>query len=114
LKLVGAKITIYLRPFANWRFLICFGAAWVITNGVWYVMAYAPILWVPIILKKFAQWYIIFIWTVGPEKIITIPLSVWFLVRFFKNHEKTRKELDKLYEEARVDWARFKNHFKKK
>lgn len=114
LKGIWTKVVIYLRPFANWRFLICFGAAWVITNGIWYVLAYAPLPWVPIFLKKFAQGYIIFIWTVGPEKIITIPMAIWFLVRFFKNHQKTRQELDRLYEEAKSDWNKLKNKFKRK
>jgi len=26
IKSIWAKIVIYLRPFANWRFLVCFGA----------------------------------------------------------------------------------------
>lgn len=114
IKSIWAKIVIYLRPFANWRFLVCFGAAWVITNGIWYVFAYAPINWLPLFLKKFAQLYIIFIWTIGFEKIITIPMSIWFLTKFFKNHNKTREELDRLYKEVKSDWKKFKNKFKKK
>ena len=109
-----SKLSIYLKPFTNWRFLICFGAAWVITNGVWYVFAYAPIKWIPIPLKAFANAYIIFIWTIGPEKIITIPMAIWFLVKLFKNHEKTRQDLDRLYDEAKADWKKFKNKFKRK
>lgn len=116
-KLKGAwtKVVIYLRPFANWRFLVCFGAAWVITNGIWYVFAFVPLSFIPVWFANFAKIYIGILylpWT--PEKfIITLPLAIWFHIHIFRNDEKARLLLEKMLEEAKEDWEKIKNKFKK-
>lgn len=115
-KSIGAKIVIYLRPFANWRFLISFGAAWVITNGIWYVLAFAQWDFIPNWLKAFSAAYISILWLpTTPEKFfITLPLAIWIHVRLFKNDEKTHLLLLEMKEEAKNDWEKIKNKFKKK
>lgn len=82
-------IKIWLKRLLNWRFLICFGIAWMITNGWAYIfislgtilkidwmrnigVGYMALLWMP--------------WT--PEKLITIPIAIWLLKKIFpKNYE---------------------------
>jgi hypothetical protein len=104
----------YLRPFASWRFLIAFGAAWVITNGLWYVIAFAPIDFLPSWLVWFARSYIAFIYLPwSPEKLITFPIAIWFHIKVFKKDIKTRKQLEELYKQAQDDWEIVKNKFKK-
>ena len=119
----------YLKPFTNWRFLICFGLAWFITNGMWYPIAGMipagvipipivphPFPWMPLWLVNFARAYIVFLFLpFTPEKLVTIPIAIWLLTKLFKNHKKTRAQLDDLYAQAKSDWAKAKvkiAHFK--
>ena len=116
----------YLKPFTNWRFLICYGLAWFLTNGMWYVIAgmipvfivpipITPISWMPLWLVNFARAYIVFLYLpFTPEKLVTIPLAIFLLVKLFKNHNKTRVQLDDLYSQSKEDWAKLKNKFKRK
>lgn len=104
----------YLKPFTNWRFLICFGLAWMITNGIWYIFAFAPLNF-PKWLVGFSVGYIAFLYLpITPEKLITIPIAIWLLTLLFKNHPKTRAQLDDLYAQAKADWQKVKNKFKRK
>lgn len=105
----------YLRPFTNWRFLISFGLAWMITNGIWYIFAFAPIKWFPEWLVWFGRAYIAFIYLpMTPEKLITIPIAVFFQTLLFKGHKKTKDQLDIMYAQAKSDWAKVKAKFKRK
>jgi hypothetical protein len=115
LKAIWTKVVIYLRPFANWRFLISFGSSWVITNGIWYVLAFAPFKFIPSWLRGFAAAYIGILWLPAtPEKFfITLPLAIWIHIRIFRNDEKTRLLLEKMLKEAKEDWEKLKNKFKK-
>jgi len=96
---------VYLRPFTNWRFLICFGISWITTNGIWYVIALAP-LNLPGWLVWIARGYLMVLyWPITPEKFfLTIPFAIYLLTRLFKNHPKTRKQLDDMYARSKVDW----------
>ena len=110
----GSKIYKYLRPFASWRFLAAFGAAWTITNGIWYAIAFAPIPHIPAALVWFSRGYIAFIYMPwSPEKLITIPMAMWIHIKLFKNDEKTRKKLEEMHAQAKQDWAAFKSKFKR-
>ena len=105
---------IYLRPFASWRFLIAFGAAWAVTNGVWYLLAFSPINIIPTWLRWFARGYIGLIYLPwSPEKLITFPIAIWIHVKLFKNDKKTKIQLDLMYIQAKADWNSFKKKFKK-
>lgn len=96
----------------NPRFLLCFGIAWLITNGWAYVLiglgtllkigwmiavasAYLALLWVPF----------------TPEKIITVMLSIVFLKFLFPNDEKTLGQLRALREKIK---EKKKEHKEKK
>lgn len=94
----------YFKPFTNWRFLISFGIAWIITNGMWYVIAF-----VPMNLPDWVVWiaisYVAFLympWT--PEKLITIPMAIFIQTQLFKNDKKTKAQLQEMYSQAKSDW----------
>lgn len=87
--------------------MISFGAAWCITNGIWYVLAFAPIN-LPEWLIWTSRSYIAFLYLpFTPEKLITIPLAIFFQIKLFKN-EKTQQQLNEMYAQAKSDWAKFK------
>ena len=109
-KFKGSKLYKYLRPFASWRFLISFGCSWTITNGIWYVLAFVPLDFIPTWLSHAAKVYIGILympWT--PEKFfLTIPLAIWIHIKLFKNDTKTKLQLEEMLEEARNDWLKIK------
>lgn len=97
----------------NPRFLLCFGLAWIITNGWAYALLGIGI-WIDIgWMVAIASGYLAFLWIpVTPEKIITIAISIFLLKMFFPKDEKTLGVLHEWYEKAKVDvkkaWSRLK------
>ena len=108
-----------LMAFLNPRFLLCFGLAWMITNGWCYLClllaavfswnwlaivagAYASLLWLPL----------------TPEKLITLWLSIMLLKRLFPNDQKTLQTLHDEYSVAKASVkrqiARFRQFLHKK
>ena len=88
-----------LVALTNPRFLLCFGLAWMITNGWSYVFlgigAFYGIDWMTAVGAS----YLAFLWLpVTPEKIITIAVAVFFLKRLFPKDEKTLAYLVSLRE----------------
>ena len=83
----------------NPRFVLCFGMAWIITNG-WAYIAFAlgtflQITW----LAAIAAAYLAFLWIPGtPEKIVTLAISIFLLKRLFPNDEKTLGVLKRMRE----------------
>ena len=93
------KLWIVLKPFTNWRFLISYGVAWMITNGwCWIGLGVSFIFninWLKIVCTS----YMAFLWMpFTVEKIVTIPLAIWFQTIFFKNDLKLRKQLEDMKE----------------
>lgn len=99
----------------NPRFLLCFGIAWLITNGWCYIMvalgtalkvgwmiavggAYAAALWVPF----------------TPEKIITVIIAIALLRLLFPNDQKTLKKLINLKNSAKAEWQEITEKIKSK
>jgi len=109
------RIKTYLKPFLNWRFLISFGVAWVTTNGWCYafivVGARYNIKWMTIVGSTYCA-FLYLPFTV--EKIVTIPLAIFIHTRLFKNDEKTHRQLEEMYSQAKEDWNKVKSKFKKK
>lgn len=94
----------YLKPFTNFRFLISFGIAWLITNGIWYIMAFVPMN-LPDWLVWISRSYVAFLYIpTTPEKLITIPMAIFFQTQLFKNDTKTKKQLQDMYAQAKSDW----------
>ncbi len=92
----------------NPRFMLCFGLAWMITNGWSYLglllgrafelrwltyvsTAYMALLWLPF----------------TPEKIITFAISILLLKLIFPGDTKTLKVLHDMKEKARAEFCQF-------
>ena len=82
------------RNFANPRFLLCFGLAWLVTNG-WSYIAFTVGTWMKWdLLQKIAGAYMALLWVpFTPEKIITFFIAIWLAKRLFPNDQKTLREL---------------------
>ena len=98
------KIKTYIAPFLNWRILVIYVPIWFLMSGWTYLFIYfgtrhhvgwmlaagtfwATILWLPI----------------TPEKLITIPLTLYLYIRW-RGHSDER--LEAMVLEARGDWQR--------
>ena len=93
------KILLFLL---NPRFLLCFGLAWMITNGWCYIFigvgAFYDIEW----MFYVGTTYLAFLWLpIIPEKIITIPMSIALLKLFFPKDQKTLAVLTNMYQKAK-------------
>ena len=74
----------------NPRFLLCFGIAWMITNGWSYVLfglgTFLNVGW----MMAVGGGYMAFLWLpISPEKIVTVVIAIWLLKRLFPNDQKT-------------------------
>ncbi len=81
----------------NPRLLLCFGLAWIITNGWSYVMlalgTCLGIKW----MVAVAGGYIAFLWLpISPEKIITVAITIALLRFLFPNDKRTLGKLKAL------------------
>ena len=79
-----------LKCITNPRFLLCFGIAWMITNGWAYFLlgfgAYLEIEW----MTAVAGIYLAFLWLpFTPEKIVTIPIAIGLLRLLFPRDTAT-------------------------
>lgn len=87
----------------NPHFLLCFGIAWVITNGWSYILlgigTYFDIGW----MMAVASAYLAFLWLpISPEKIVTVAIAIALLRRLFPNDKKTLGILRELYAKAKT------------
>lgn len=75
---------------ANPRLLLCFGIAWIITNGWAYIMLALGI-WLHITwMQGVAGAYLAFLWLpITPEKIVTVAITIVLLRILFPKDEKT-------------------------
>lgn len=82
-----------IKPYLHWKMLLVFGGVWVLTTGIWYIIAFAP-LGLPSWLVWFARGYMAILWLpTTPEKLITIPISIW-IYKFIFKEEIDRRNLD--------------------
>ena len=88
------KMKNWLKKFAifclNPRFLLCFGIAWMITNGWSYILfalgTYFEIGW----MIAVGGGYMAFLWLpISPEKIVTVAIAIALLKFLFPNDQKT-------------------------
>ena len=79
----------------NPRFLLCFGIAWIVTNGWSYILLGLGILFDVTWMKTVSGAYVAFLWLpFTPEKIITFGLAMLFRKVLFPNDKKTEKALN--------------------
>lgn len=114
LKISKKKIKKFLEFLSNPRFLLCFGLAWIITNGWSYILlgvgTFYEIPW----MIAVAGAYMSFLWfPFTPEKVITIFLSIGLLKLLFPEDKKTLAVLVKLYKSAKRKHREWKEKRKK-
>ena len=93
----------------NPRFLLCFGIAWMITNGWSYVFffvgTFLQIGW----MTAVGAAYLAFLWLpISPEKIVTLAIAVLLLKLIFPKDEKTLGLLRELSQQAHRAWNKKK------
>ncbi len=96
----GAKKTLWFL--LNPRFLLCFGVAWILTNGWSYILmaigTWFRIEW----MMAVAGAYLAFLWLpVSPEKILTVTIAIALLKWLFPNDTKTLAVLVGWYRKAK-------------
>ena len=74
-------LRLWLRLILNWRFLVCFGIGWIITNGWSYILFALGWLFQNEWMLGIASAYLAFLWLpISPEKVVTVAIAL-FLVR---------------------------------
>ena len=111
MKRLLTKIKTYISPFLNWRILIIYVPIWFIMSGWTYLFIYLGtrhhIGWM---LAAGTFWATVLWLPFTPEKLITIPLTLYLYVKLFgKGNEK----LEAMVNEARRDWEATKRWFKR-
>ncbi len=96
------KLKKFLQFIINPRFLLCFGIAWIITNGWSYIMfaagMYFDIDW----MKAVAGAYLAFLWLpISPEKIVTCAIAIALLRWLFPDDQKTLAVLKDILHKAK-------------
>lgn len=98
-----------IKPYLTWRILLCFGMAWMITNGWCYIFIFFGSLFHLNWMRNIGLGYLAFLWLpCTPEKLITIPIAIWFHKRLFPKHSTEFLE-SKLKEEREASPKRSKN-----
>ncbi len=102
-------VKIILEFCLNPRLLLCFGIAWIITNG-WSYVALGLSFWFKLKwLGIVATAYLTALWIpFTPEKIITVIIAIFLLRIFFPNDKKTLERLRNIKESIK---KATKNHF---
>ncbi len=94
----------------NPRLLLCFGLAWIITNG-WAYITTAIAVWLKIEwLAAVSGAYITALWIpFTPEKIITVIIAIFLLKLIFPHDKKTLKKLHDMKEAVKTASKKIKN-----
>ena len=97
-KRLWKRVKGFLLAATNPRFLLCFGLAWIITNGWSYALFALGVMLDIGWMTAVAGGYLAFLWfPFSPEKVVTVAISIFLLRLFFPNDEKT---LARLFVEA--------------
>lgn len=85
-KMLKKTVSFLLNP----RLLLCFGIAWLITNGWSYILFFVGTsLEIPWMIAV-ASAYLAFLWVpFTPEKLVTLAIAIFLLKVLFPNDEKT-------------------------
>lgn len=109
------KLKKVLEFVANPRLLLCFGLAWMITNGWSYILlglgTYYEIGW----MAAVAGTYLTILWfPFSPEKIITFGISIILLKWLFPNDRKTLGVFQNFLAGAKAAWREWKQKRREK
>ena len=105
------KIKTYIAPFLNWRILIIYLPIWFLMSGWTYLFIFLGtkyhISWM---LASGTFWATLLWLPITPEKLITIPLTLFIYVKW-RGHSDER--LEAMVLEARGDWEATKRWLKR-
>ena len=101
LKAVRTVLSLLFNP----HFMLCYGLAWLITNGWAYIFTvlgtYFDLGW----MAAIGSGYLALIWTpFTPEKFITVAIAILLLLRLFPGDQKTLAILRMLQQKAKEQW----------
>ena len=96
------KIKRRLWFFANPRLLLCFGIAWIFTNGWSYIALGIGTIFDIVWMQAVAGAYLALLWLpFTPEKIITVIIAIALLKLFFPRDERTLGILNDIFTKAK-------------
>ena len=88
--MIKQKIKKIAEFILNPRFLLCFGIAWMITNGWSYALLGVGTFYNVGWMIAVAGGYLTFLWLpISPEKIVTVAIAIALLKLIFPRDEKT-------------------------
>ncbi len=104
------KLKTIVQFVLNPRFMLCFGIAWLMTNGWSYiVLAIGTLFQIPWMIAISGA-YMAFLWfPFTPEKLITLIIAMVLLKRLFPNDEKTLGILKELYTKTKEKSKRIRD-----
>lgn len=92
------KLKKIVQFIANPRLLLCFGLAWLITNGWSYILLAVGTWLGKSWMIAVAGAYLTFLWLpISPEKLVTFAIAILLLRWLFPNDEKTLGTLKNAY-----------------
>ncbi len=105
------KLKKWLMFFCNPRLLLCFGLAWMITNGWSYVVfalgTYFDVSW----MLAVSGAYLAFLWLpISPEKLVTIAITITLMRLLFPRDTKTLGLLREMRDKLRAKRSRRDKH----
>ena len=87
---------------ANPRLLLCFGLAWIITNGWSYILLGIGTLFDIGWMIGLASGYLAFLWLpISPEKLVTVAIAIALLRFLFPNDPKTLAVLKQMKDKVK-------------
>ena len=111
MKRLWNKIKTYISPFLNWRILIIYVPIWFIMSGWTYLFIYLGtkhgVGWM---LAAGTFWATVLWLPFTPEKLITVPLTLFIYVKWVGHSDP---KLERLMVEAKQDWEATKRWFRR-
>ena len=98
----------YIKPFLTWRILVIYLPIWFLATGWAWLFSAIGKGW----LQGVAAGWLVFSWTpFCPEKIVTIPLTIWLHTKIFPNHSVA--SLNEVLEREKQDFNSKNKKYKK-
>lgn len=111
MKRLWTKIKTYISPFLNWRILVIYVPIWFLMSGWTYLFIYLGtrhhVGWM---LAAGTFWATVLWLPFTPEKLITIPLTLFIYVKWVGHSDP---KLEALMVEAKNDWEATKRWFRR-
>jgi|GEM_PF-3827091 len=93
MKKLWHKIWGWVKPYLTPKMLPILLSVWVFTNGIWYIIAFVPLDFIPSWLFNGAKGYIAFLWTpLGVEKPVIIAVSLVIYKLIYKESFNKKEE----------------------